>query len=316
MHAPARPIIARTAGWKLTNNSRRPTSWFEADIEWVAPRGPRSQDVSRSATFPAMQTSPLRPRMIRVFAFLMTLGPLAVHAAGAGDDTQPFVGSWQGIHKESSRVGVGTCILISSNWVLTAAHVAGPLVNGAEDRVIRITFPGEVRRVAVSAVRVEDQDLALARLDAPVTQIAPVALQSMLLTKRQHGLLPLVIEGTSGGRKSLQGHRAYGDPPFMLRIPNEKLATGKGGDSGGAWLLKQAEGDAPLLIGVLIGGVQLNGRDYGRAVQPAAYRDWIDKTLAATGDAAMWRELPNQAVDESLAAAATEDSASPPPRAR
>jgi hypothetical protein len=241
--------------------------------------------------------------MIRVLPILVTIWPLASHAAGEGDDPHPFVGSWQGIHKESSRVGVGTCILISSNWVLTAAHVASPLVNGADDRVIRITFPGDVRRVAVSAVRVDDQDLALARLDAPVTEIAPVALQSMPLTKRQHGLIPLVIAGTSGGRKSLQGHQAYGEPPFMLRIPNEKLATGKGGDSGGAWLLKQAEGDASLLIGVLIGGVQLNGKGYGRAVQPAAYREWIDKILAATGDAAVWEEIPKDAVEEGLESA-------------
>jgi hypothetical protein len=250
-----------------------------------------------------MQASSLRTLMAHALLFLMTLWAAAIHAAEVGDDAHPFVGSWQGIHKESSRVGVGTCILISSNWVLTAAHVASPLVNGADDRVIRITFPGDVKRVAVSAVRVEDQDLALARLDKPVTQIVPVALQSVVLTKPRHGLIPLVIEGTSGGRKSLQGHRAYGAPPFMLRIPNEKLATGKGGDSGGAWLLKKAGGESPLLLGVLIGGVQLNGKEYGRAIQPSAYREWIDKTLAATGDAAVWTELSTEIVAESLAAA-------------
>jgi hypothetical protein len=253
-----------------------------------------------------MQASSLRTWKARSFLLLMSLGAVAVHAAGAADDPYPFVGSWQGVHKESSRVGVGTCILISSNWVLTAAHVAKPLINEADDRVIRITFPGDVKRVAVSAVRVEDQDIALAKLDEPVTQMVSVALQSLSLTRQQHGMIPLVIVGTSGGRRTLQGHRAYGDPPLMLRIPNEKLTTGRGGDSGGAWLLKQAEGESALLIGVLIGGVQLNGKEYGRAIQPAAYREWINKTLAATGDAAVWKELPKEALEESLAAAAAD----------
>ena len=95
---------------------------------------------------------------------------------------------------------------------------------------------------------------------------------------------------------------AFAERDRRRRIPNEKLATGKGGDSGGAWLLKQAEGESDLLIGVLI-GVQLNGKEYGRAIQPAAYREWIDKTLATTGDAAVWKEIPKDAVEEGLESA-------------
>jgi hypothetical protein len=243
----------------------------------------------------------------RAILFWIALSTLHVAACRAGDDSYPYVGSWRGHQKESDRVGVGSCILIAPSWVLTAAHVAKPLAKGADDREVRITFPGDITRTAVSAVCAKDQDIALARLDTPVTNIAPVALQSIRLTKQRHGLIPIVIVGTSGGRKALEGHQAVGAPPLMLRIPNEKLVTGKGGDSGGAWILKQTDDPPPLLVAVLSGGVQLDGKQYGRGIQPSCVREWIDTTLATNGSAAVWKEISGRALEANPEAARDAD---------
>jgi hypothetical protein len=239
----------------------------------------------------------------RIFLVVMCLAAKASLTCEAGDDPYPCVASWRGHQKESSRVGVGTCILIAPSWVLTAAHVASPLIKGDPDREIRITFPGGITRVAISAVRVTDQDIALVKLDKPVTNIAPIVLQSIPLTKQDHGLIPLVIVGTSGGRKVLQGHQAFGAPPLMYRIPNETLTSGKSGDSGGAWILKQTDDSPPLLVAVLSGGVQLKGKQYGRGIQPSLYRSWIDATLATNNTAAVWKEIPKNMIEESRKAA-------------
>lgn len=249
--------------------------------------------------------------LIRVFIFVMCLATQAASTCKAGDDPYFCVASWRGHQKESSRVGVGTCILIAPSWVLTAAHVASPLVKGDPDREIRITFPGGITRIAISAVRVIDQDIALVKLDKPVTNIAPIALQSIPLTKQDHGLIPLVIVGTSGGRKVLQGHQAFGVPPLMYRIPNETLTAGKSGDSGGAWILKQADDSPPLLVAVLSGGVQLKGKQYGKGVQPSLYRSWIDATLATNNTSAVWKEIPKHMIEEARKAAQISNSEMP-----
>jgi hypothetical protein len=60
---------------------------------------------------------------------------------------------------------------------------------------------------------------------------------------------------------------------------------------GGAWVIDRADGDNDLLVGVIHGGARKGGERIGLAVQPAAFRRRIDKTIAQTGDKARSQPL-------------------------
>ena len=203
----------------------------------------------------------------------------------------PYVGSWQGKKTNGERgIGLGTCVLISPNWILTAAHVASPLAKDPTSRSITIEFPG-AKRHAVEALLADGADIALARLDKPITEIKPATILSTVLEKDRDGNVTFTIVGTSGGRHAIPGAIGYGegDKAYRPKGGTDAVSGGKAGDSGGAWMLQTTQ--PPLLIGIIHGGIKKGNTALGVALQPAAFQKWIDEALAKTGDKAEWKAL-------------------------
>ncbi|MBK8094493.1 MAG: trypsin-like peptidase domain-containing protein [Verrucomicrobiaceae bacterium] len=241
---------------------------------------------------------------LSIFTLLLLGSPLiaadegAEAAAEKATESFPYVGSWQGRKVDSKDgVGIGTCVLISPNWILTAAHVASPLSKDPASRIVTIEFPGAKRR-AIEAHLADGADIALARLDKPITEIKPASILSMALEKDRDGEVTFTIVGTSGGRHAFPAAKGYGEgvKAFRPKDSSSSVAFGKAGDSGGAWMLQTAE--VPLLFGIIHGGIKQGDKAFGVAVQPAAFQPWIIKTLAKTGDVASWCPMKEPAKDK------------------
>jgi hypothetical protein len=201
----------------------------------------------------------------------------------------PYVGAWRGHHADSARVGIGTCVLIAPNWILTAAHVAHAEDSAPEKRRVDIRFPNADRHTVASFVG-KGADIALVRLDKPVTNIVPVAILDHVLLETD-GTVTFTVVGTSGGRHAYPGEQGFGKGVMITHPKVAGSQSGRAGDSGGAWVIERAGVDNDLLIGIIHGGASQGGKSFGLAVQPAAFHQWIDETLATTGDKARWQPL-------------------------
>ena len=121
-----------------------------------------------------------------------------------------YVGAWRGRKKGSRRIGRGTCLLISPSWVATAAHVARPKAADPDNRTITVKFPGGVSRRVDRAHPCPSGDFAIAHLDAPVTEIAPVRLLGRLIA-REEGVFVFTLVGMTSGLHAVPGHRGFAD---------------------------------------------------------------------------------------------------------
>jgi hypothetical protein len=190
-------------------------------------------------------------------------------------------------------------VLIAPNWVLTAAHVAGSAT----------TFQSGYGSAAVDAAyrapgaAFPSNDIALLHLATPIAADLFPTLASVALSSGDasaYGAVTAAVAG-SGGQfyawSVLTGaiDSAESDSGATLTVHYLAVAAAangsallQGGDSGSALFAGQAEDSAALLLGI----ASATGNATSYYVQPAAYREWMDATMAASGQHALWSAAP------------------------
>ena len=196
-----------------------------------------------------------------------------------------YVGAWRGRPTDSKGIGMGTAELIAPDWIVTAKHVATRVIaNPDASRVtVQFTTPaGTFSAKVVQAFGADDADVALARLDHPLTNIPVIALASNALP--QGRLAKITMIGHSGDKHALFDRYCRLKGADLVRVDRGESTTLKGGDSGGAWITGGTNAADEVLIGIVHGG--------GHAPEVSRLRVWIDATLAAHGGAkAVWRTV-------------------------
>lgn len=196
--------------------------------------------------------------------------------------------------------------LIAGNWVLTAAHVAAGLTAGTS------TYSSGGGSSVVDGVYLfdgsnnfPDNDIALVHLSSTITSSAVPYLNDTVLDFSSFGQLATALGGpistvTLAASQSTS-QRSYGsaDPIQTLDADgsgntlNYLVVSGSStlqtGDSGSA-LFSGAVTDSTgqILLGVASSTNNIDGTDYSYFVQTAAYKSWIDATMASSGQHAMW----------------------------
>src|SRR5690606_35534021 len=148
---------------------------------------------------------------------------------------------WRG-HKPGGGIGVGTVVLISPSFALTARHLAGAKA-GDPSRRVSVRF-GEHHAAVVEAVIAPKGDLALLRLDPPITEVEPVSLLAAPIHER-YGRVEFTVVGHAGGLHAHPDRFAFADGGIDIwHEPGETGLPGRPGDSGGAWVLTPPREDA------------------------------------------------------------------------
>lgn len=158
-------------------------------------------------------------------------------------------------------------VLISKNWAMTAKHCIKYKysANPWKVKIGVIKEDGKYNyKRATNVIRHKSLDLALIKLDEPITNVEPVLLLSDIITKkdkhlkmkkiyRQHAWNNIPVR--AGKRKNL-----------YVSKPHRK---GKAGTSGSPWVINSIAGD--VLIGITHGS--------GRSPQIANATEWIKDTV-------------------------------------
>jgi hypothetical protein len=196
-----------------------------------------------------------------------------------------YVGAWRGQPKEAQSIGIGTAELIAPDWVITAKHVATKVIANPDASRVTVHFQtpaGVFSAKVVAAFGADDADVALARLDRPLTNVPVIALASNALP--QGRLAKITMIGHSGDKHALFDRLCRLKNDDLVRVERGETGTLKGGDSGGAWISGGTNAVDAVLVGIVHGG--------GHAPEVSRLRTWIDATLAAHGGAkADWRPV-------------------------
>jgi hypothetical protein len=187
-------------------------------------------------------------------------------------------------------------VLIAPNWVLTAGHVAqtgitfssnlGSATVDAAYRAPGFGFPANDLALlhlssAIDAssfptlnAEVIDNDSAAEGLPVTIAVTAQSGTQSHAYTTVDAAFDEVALEGDSTATVwyLATGSAANGSPYLQ------------GGDSGGALFAGQVGSSQSLLIGI----ASATDGSLSYFVQPGAYREWVDATLAASGQRALW----------------------------
>lgn len=199
------------------------------------------------------------------------------------------------------RLGGLSGVLIAPNWVLTAAHVTGGLTAGSS------TFATDSGSATVAAVyRYSNEafpgnDIALVQLSSALSASSVPVLNATLLTDDALGLATVVSSVSASQRQygvavldSVQptytGNGATSTVNWVTSLYGSSVRSG---DSGGALLQGAVDGtesEAPVLLGLVSATLEDPGLGVTPSafVQVAAYRNWIDSTLALSGQSAQW----------------------------
>lgn len=193
-------------------------------------------------------------------------------------------------------------VLIASNWVLTAAHVASGLSVGSSSFV---TDGGSATVAAVYRFSNEAfpaNDIALVQLSSSLSSGVLPTLNATLLTDSSSlGNATVAIQAGAGQRSlgvvvldSAQTTYTEGGTTSTVNWLTSLYGSSlEGGDSGGALfsgVLDGTESGSPVLLGLASATLDDPGLGVTPSafVQVAAYRDWIDATLATSGQSAQW----------------------------
>ena len=201
----------------------------------------------------------------------------------AADVPYGYVGSWRGYHVGSKKIGTGSIVMVAPSWGLTAAHVATVKARAPKTRNVKVAFGRKVEVQVEEAFIAPKGDIALVRFKRALKGIQPVGVLSQVLEEK-HGVITFTMAGHQGGRHFHPGRRGIGRGLKFRHYPGKDGTPGKGGDSGGAFVIDHPGNDRDVLFGIVSGGVRIGGKSYGRGIQPAAVRGWIDRTMTKRGE--------------------------------
>lgn len=194
------------------------------------------------------------------------------------------------------QVSICTGILVARDVVLTAAHCATGHVQWRDDdgalqaRVTRESVVSPAFRAGIADARVPVIDLALLRLDEPVSpRLVPARLSPGGASPGESLVMSGFGEAVQGDQQSAGTLRsavvtaidAYGGSDLVTWLHRDEAVGACKGDSGGA-LTRDG-----LLIGVVTSIVGRCGH-LTRAVMVGPQRAWIDETLAGWNRSAAW----------------------------
>lgn len=222
-------------------------------------------------------------------------GTLPAHAIINGTPTTSFAAV--------GELGSTSGVLIADNWVLTAAHVANSLTIGASSFV---SLDGSSLIDAIytfSSAGFPSHDIALVHLSSSL-DIATPLLNDLVITSGQVASLG-TLTLASAQNQSPNGYAittAYdvtsthsengGSPVTVNWLLTNGEARVQGGDSGSALFageVTDSAGEVLLGIGSAALVNDVTGLTEGSAhVQVASYRNWIDATMASSGQQAIW----------------------------
>lgn len=222
-------------------------------------------------------------------------GALPAHAIVNGTPTTSFTAV--------GELGGTSGVLITDNWVLTAAHVANSLTIGSSKFV---SLEGSSLIDAIytfSSAGFPSNDIALVHLSSSLDIATPI-LNDLVITSSQLASLG-TLTMASAQNQSPNGYAittAYdvattypvdnGAPVTVNWLLTQGQALVQGGDSGSALFAGQETDSAGALLLGIASAVMLNdntGLAEGSAyVQVASYRSWIDATMASSGQQAVW----------------------------
>ncbi len=222
-------------------------------------------------------------------------GTLPAHAIVNGTPTTSFTAV--------GELGGTSGVLITDNWVLTAAHVASSLTVGSSSFV---SLGGSSLIDAIytfSSAGFPSNDIALVHLSTSLDIATPI-LNDVVITASQVASLG-TLTMASAQNQSPNGHAtttAYeatstrpaddGPPVAVNWLLTHGQSHVQGGDSGSALFAGAVTDSAGEVLLGIASAVLLSdstGAVEGSAyVQVASYKSWIDATMAGSGQQAVW----------------------------
>ncbi len=217
----------------------------------------------------------------------------SAHALVQGADTSQF--------SAVGEIGGASGVQIANNWVLTAAHVAQGVVANLT------TFESIVGSSTVDAVyfvsngEFPGNDLALLHLSTALDADLPMLNDTLITSKTAstYGAVTLATAqnavlngyGQSTVKSTMtvdyQNNTAY----TVNWLITQGGAAVQGGDSGSAvfkGLVTDSGGATLLGIASATLGTTSSGAGISAYVQTAAYKTWINNTMASSGQQATW----------------------------
>ena len=219
----------------------------------------------------------------------------AAHAIVNGTATNSF--------DAIGELGGASGVLIASNWVLTAAHVASSLTVGSSSFVSQAGSSLVSATFTFSSADFPNDDIALVQLSSSLSIATPFLNDEVITSSQVASLGTLtMVSAQNQAPNGFATTTAYdvaatyqadaagaASVNWLLTNGNAHL---QGGDSGGALFAGTPTDSAgALLFGVASAVLQDGdtGATEGSAfVQVASYRSWIDATMSSSGQQATW----------------------------
>ncbi|MFZ5521219.1 MAG: trypsin-like serine protease [Pseudomonadota bacterium] len=193
-------------------------------------------------------------------------------------------------------------VLIAPNWVLTAGHVTGGLTIGSSG------FANDSGSSTVAAIyRYSNEafpanDIALVQLSSSLSASVLPTLNAAPLTDSATLGSATVVAATGAAQRNLgvvvldsvQAQQTQGGVTSTVNWLTSLYGSSlEAGDSGGALfqgVLDGSEAGSPVLLGLASATLEDPGLGVTPSafVQVGAYRDWIDRTMASSGQSAQW----------------------------
>lgn len=187
----------------------------------------------------------------------------------------PYLVNLTSRKKRSKVVWTGSGGLIAESWIVTAKHVAENVLTDKKKFSMKVKFQDGTKRNVISGFAHPDADIAILRLDKPVTHIKAPAIQKVRIPPHHFNKkLKMTITGANGTYVAYDiiGHANHNHlfAPDILRA----------GDSGSPYVAKDAQGK-DIMLSTLIGPSEQGSEIYAYSTQIGCYSTWIKKCIAS-----------------------------------